>query len=70
MPRNKPDTQPVPEELSDTEVENVIGGGQTLSLGGKPTVGFQEPLVGFQEPLVGKVKKLTDEQDYPIEHGI
>lgn len=70
MPRSKQENQPVPEELSDKDVESIVGGGQTLSLGGRPTVGFQEPLVGFQEPLIGKVKKLTDEQDYPIEHGI
>ena len=69
MPRNKTKAQSVPEELSEKDAEGIVGG-QTLSRGGTPTVGFQEPLVGFQEPLVGKLNKLTDEQDYPIEHGI
>ncbi len=70
MPRSKKEDQPVLEELSEEDAEGVVGGGQTLSKAGTPSVGFQEPLVGFQEPLVGKVKKLTNEEDYPIEHGI
>ena len=69
MPRIKKEGPSVPEELSEEEIEGVVGG-QTSTTTGISMTGFQEPLVGFQEPLVGKVKKLTDEQDYPIEHGI
>lgn len=66
MPRKKKEDKSAPVELSDTEVEDVVGG---LSIDsnnpklGKPTVGGQDPLGGFQEPLVGFQEPLVGFQE-------